>query len=221
MTQLEPQDIMELERRDEQQILAEIQGKVIDEMVYRFTSGGRQVVGISWVGIKELARQYGRIDVELLELRETEDAWIAVVKARDTERGNGMLGVSTQPKTMETRKGPQPDPFALQKAMSKAQRNAIRALIPETFMKTVIQEWLSQQQRGEPRPPVKPRRDAIAEELQALGLDPTELHVEEKPGRLTIKPHPSLSPEDWKRYDQVFSKHGRWIPAKQAWEVRL
>jgi len=57
---LRPEDFVELERRDEEQILAEIQGQVIEEMVYSFKNKtGRTITGLSWVGIKEIARRCG------------------------------------------------------------------------------------------------------------------------------------------------------------------
>jgi len=159
-------DFMELERRDEEQILAEIQGQVIEEMVYSFPSGGRTVTGLSWVGIKEIARRYGKIDVDPVRLEDTGDAWIVVVKARDLERGTGILGVSTQPKSMKARGETVEDPFALQKATSKAQRNAIRSLIPETFLKAVITEWLKAKKnpgaRREPQQEPRKRVEAQA-----------------------------------------------------------
>jgi len=185
-------DFMELERRDEEQILAEIQGQVIEEMVYQFPMGGRTVTGISWVGTKEVARRYGKIDIEPMEIRETPDAWIVIVKGRDLEKGYGLLGVSTCPKLRKKRDGSEePNPFALQTAASKAQRNAIRNLIPETFIKTVIAEWLKakkhpsrQPARREPpkrvdaKATVKPRRQPpVVDPIGSAEDDPDVNHV--------------------------------------------
>jgi len=202
-----------------------------------FNSRGRTVTGLSWVGIKEIARRYGKVDVDLVEIRDTPEAWIAVVKARDREKGTGILGVSTQPKIMETGEGPQPDPFSLQKAMSKAQRNAIRALIPETFMKTVIREWLAQQRGGPRRPrraPPKAKeqrhpRDAeptleerVVAALADRGLTTYELEMVRQDGKLMV-----IHPGDWtnKRlteYASALDKAGItpiYHEELQAWEV--
>jgi len=238
---LRPEDFEEFERRDEEQILAEIQGRVIEEMVYSFRSGGRTVTGLSWVGVKEIARRYGQVDVDLVEIRDTPEAWVAVVKARDRERGTGILGVSTQAKVMDTREGPRPDPFALQKAMSKAQRNAIRALIPETFIKTVVQEWLEMQgraprrpQRRAPQAPENPPqqrhpRDAeptleerVLAALADQGLTTYELDMIRQDGKLLV-----IHPGDWtnKRlteYASALAMAGLtpiYYAAKNAWEV--
>jgi len=236
---LRPEDFAEFEKRDEQQILAEIQGQVIEEMVYSFNSRGRTITGLSWVGIKEIARRYGKVDVDLVEIRDTPEAWIAVVKARDREKGTGILGVSTQPKIMETRDGPQPDPFALQKATSKAQRNAIRALIPETFIKTVIQEWLAQQ-RGGPRrprravpkpqeqrpPPDAGSQDTLEERVVAAladqGLTTYELDLIHRDEKLWLR-HPETWPRDTlSKYASALAKAGItpiYHEELQAWEV--
>ena len=39
---------------DEEQVLAELQGHYLTEFVYSFKAGGRDVIGLSWAGIKEL-----------------------------------------------------------------------------------------------------------------------------------------------------------------------
>lgn len=130
-----------MERRDEEQIELEIRGHVINEMVYRFETGGKEVVGLSWVGTKELARRHGHISVEAIDITEDDHYFTVQAKARDIEKNVTMIGVSRQFKKMNTKlKGWIDDEFALQKATSKAQRNAIRALIPETYITAVIAE---------------------------------------------------------------------------------
>ena len=133
-TSLSPEAYELLDRRDEEQILAEIKGNIITEMFYSFPLDGRTVTGVSWVGTKEIARQYGGIDVEFIRVEETEDCFAAVVKARDTRRGTSLLGTASQAKVVQTRSGERVDRFAYTKAVSKAQRNAIRAIIPERFL---------------------------------------------------------------------------------------
>jgi len=131
-----------MEKRDEAQILAEIQGEVIEEYFYKV----KDKTAISWIGVKELARQYGRLDTELVEMRETEDSWIVVIKAKDIEKGSGMLGTSVQSK-IDQYNG-EPDEFCLQKAFSKAQRNALKSLLPESLFAAALDEWQSEQGKG-------------------------------------------------------------------------
>jgi hypothetical protein len=63
------------------------------------------------------------------------------MKATDTRRGTSLLGTATQPKIMSTRGGEKPDRFAYTKAVSKAQRNAIRAIIPERFLVEMYEQF--------------------------------------------------------------------------------
>lgn len=131
-----------MDKRDDEQIISEIQGRVLDEYVYSFPGHHGEVVGLSWAGVKEVARRMGNISIEEIKITETEDTYRVLAKAKDTVRGITMYGVSEVSKTMTLRDGRVvPDTFALQKAVSKAQRNAIRALIPETVIKTMIDEF--------------------------------------------------------------------------------
>jgi len=45
-----------MERRDDEQILAELQGRFLDEYVYEISQDGHQVTGLSWIGTKEASR---------------------------------------------------------------------------------------------------------------------------------------------------------------------
>jgi hypothetical protein len=149
---------LEMEKRDEEQVLQELQGNIIQEMFYE--ARDNKVV-ISWVGIKEIARRYGGI--EMCDPREAlitdfPDFFMVTVKATDTKNHYSMLGASTQLKLMDVHAldsakkwiknddgswkfNKEPDPFCIQKAMSKAQRNAIRALIPEAYFAQMISTW--------------------------------------------------------------------------------
>ena len=127
-----------MEKKDENQILAELQGAYLDKFVYSFKQGNKDVVGISWAGIKEIAYRIGEIDTVIEKYEETEDSYIFIVKA--TNKGVGSrLGVSQQPKQFSNGKL---DPFALQKALSKAQRNAIRGVIPEATIEQYLKTFM-------------------------------------------------------------------------------
>jgi len=143
-TELTTVDYQTLDQLDEQQIVAELQGALLDQYVYSFESGGRKVVGLSWAGVKAVAAKLGPIACDLLELRDTGDTYLVVVKATAPD-GTTRIGAAEQPKTQQTKRGEQPDPFALPKAVSKAQRNAIRALLPETLITEMVRVYLEQQ----------------------------------------------------------------------------
>ena len=59
-------------------------------------------------------------------MKKTEDSWIATVKAVDTITGSSRFGAFAQAK----KNGSRPDPYAFTKAIHKAQRNAIKQLLP-------------------------------------------------------------------------------------------
>jgi len=145
----EPTDFQALERLDEAQIVAELQGAVLDTYVYSFQSGGRVVTGLSWAGVKAVAAKIGAIQCDLLQLITADDAYICVVKATAPDQSS-RIGAAEQAKTFQGK----PDPFALPKAISKAQRNAIRALLPESLIAEVVKMRAEQAKAlpAQPRP---------------------------------------------------------------------
>lgn len=126
-----------MEREDETQIAEELRGQFIDKMVYSFQQGNNTIVGLSWIGVKEVARRMGGITILDIQVQESQEFFTVICKARDEARKLEMGGASRQAKMANWGE----DKFALQKAMSKAQRNAIRSLIPETLIATCIDEF--------------------------------------------------------------------------------
>lgn len=180
MSEEESREYAIMERADEKQILAELQGRYLEEFVYHFEVGGRRITGLSWAGVKECAIRLGGIDVVNCDIQDKSDCWVVVCRAVDKIRGNSMFGASTQAKTLKRKDGSEePDLFALQKAMSKAQRNAIRALIPELFIKTFINRYM------ESRAPKK----VSAEEVEPI-TKPSEVP------RASPETIPEFNPED-------------------------
>ena len=136
-----------MEVLDEEQIVNEMKGHVIDKYFYEFSG----VVGISWAGIKWVSRKLSDqghgIDICDLQTTSTNDAYEVIAIAQDINTKERRYGASTQAKMMQLRDGSEkPDPFALQKAISKAQRNAIRNFIPEIAIQEGYKEW---KQRGQ------------------------------------------------------------------------
>ena len=131
-----------LERRDETQILEEFKGNVIEEYVYDFDVGGRHVTGLSYAGVKAIALKMGGIHVDEPILVDYGSYWLCKVKAKDMQRDMEMWGVATQPKKIQLRNGNEiNDDFCIQKVVSKAERNALRKLFPETLVIEMINEW--------------------------------------------------------------------------------
>src|SRR4030042_588825 len=135
-----------INKRDDEQVLIEIQGGFMEEFVYSFPTKEGKVTGLSWVGTKEVARQMGNISVEDCDIMETDNTFRVKCRAKDIKRNVTMFGVAEQSKKMKLRSGDeQVDLHALSKAVSRAQRHDIRGLIPEVSVKKMIEQYLSKE----------------------------------------------------------------------------
>lgn len=157
-----------LDRHDEDLIVQELQRRVVKTMLYDFTQAGSRLVDLSSKGVNECIRLMNRtgkcairVLPTMLSIEETiEDGeeWVtATVYAEDAKTQQGHFGTASQPKRMKVRsstaeryrrEGKQIgaddtvwDKFARAKAMSKAQRNALAAHIPETMRQTLIAQY--------------------------------------------------------------------------------
>lgn len=138
-------EFQQMERYDEAQVVQEIEGHVVlKQYFYELKNGA---IGISWIGIKALSSYMSKngmpISIVHVEREETEDAFRYTATARLLTTGEERIGVSEQPKIMKTSAGEVKDPFALQKALSKAQRNALRIFLPESAIEAAYQRWKS------------------------------------------------------------------------------
>ncbi len=124
---------------DDQAIIELMTGQTIQDYVYSFKQGGRTVEGLTLAGINEAANRRGGIQVEEIEYEERENSWIATAKAVDTITGSSRYGAYEQLKMS----GGRPDPFAFTKAIHKAQRNAIKQLIPVPVIREVLNFYLN------------------------------------------------------------------------------
>ena len=124
---------------DDQAIVELMTGQTIQDYVYSFKQGGRTVEGLTLAGINEAANRRGGIQVEEINYEERDNSWIATAKAVDTITGSSRFGAYEQPKT----NGNRPDPFAFTKAIHKAQRNAIKQLIPVPVIREVLNFYLN------------------------------------------------------------------------------
>jgi hypothetical protein len=131
-----------INQRDDEQVLLELRGGFLDEFVYSFPTKEGRVTGLSWAGVKEVARQMGNISITDLDITETDTTYRVKAKAKDMDRNVTMFGVTEQTKQLMLRTGEtQADTHALSKCVSRAQRNAIRGLIPEMFIKEMIEKY--------------------------------------------------------------------------------
>jgi len=144
--EIEPFAIME--RADEEQILAELMGNFLDEFVYEFEQQGHKVTGLSLAGVRETVRYMNKNGMARISISDREpkvreeDDWIEVwVYAKDELNGSGAWGIKRQVKKYVSGRI---NEFAMEQALSKAQRNAQRALIPENYVKEMITKFKGQ-----------------------------------------------------------------------------
>lgn len=137
------EEIRVAEKTDEALIEAELRGEVLDLMAYRSRDGKTT---LSWAGVKHLAwmaEQRGNpLSIERIEyLEDKGEYYQCLVWAKNLKTGTMRPGISTQMKKTTVRGQTVDDEFAIQKVLSKAQRNALRALIPEVEAAEIIADW--------------------------------------------------------------------------------
>ena len=134
-----------LDQVDDQAIVEMMTGQAIQDYVYSFKQGGKTVEGLTLAGINEAANRRGGIQVDDVQYEEREQSWLAIAKATDTVTGSSRYGAYEQAKRMGNRE----DPFAFTKAVHKAQRNAVKQLLPVAVIKEVLNFYLHRQAGGE------------------------------------------------------------------------
>lgn len=139
-SQLPVEVFHEMERRDENQILAEMRGEIIEDLVYSIDIQGRRVTNLSYAGVKEAIRRRGNIEILEIRTEENADEIRALVRVRDHENRIDVLGASSAEKKK---------PFAYTLAVNKAERNAFAKLVPAKWLAVLIDEYL---QRKQPKP---------------------------------------------------------------------
>ncbi len=130
-----------LDQVDDQAIVEMMTGQAIQDYVYSFKQGGKTVEGLTLAGINEAANRRGGIQVEDVRYEERDQSWLAIAKATDTVTGSSRYGAYEQSKRMGSRE----DPFAFTKAVHKAQRNAVKQLLPVAVIKEVLNFYLHRQ----------------------------------------------------------------------------
>jgi hypothetical protein len=215
----EPKDFyIELDRRDQQQIVMAAMGDVVDELFY--TVHGQKA--LSWEGINTAAYIMGDIEIdpwvewERIEMFGDRFYWSATVRARNTRFGLSSLGIAETPELMdvydrdernnkipvpdkpgEFKKHLEPDEFCRRKALSKAQRNAKRAVMPTAVLKKWLQYFIELKlfQKGtrteKPGIPFKPK--TVDAEYQVLGDLKPEKENEKKVAKKAEKKKVQLS----------------------------
>lgn len=189
------------ELADDEQIQGEILGKMLDVAVYTFTpSTGKPVFGLSSKGVREAVRLINRNPKSGMKIILRDDRCFVEEKefngqkgilvrtyAVDMVSGSGNWGVKFEAFKTHTRSGTIDNTFVMEKALTKAQRNAMDGLIPLELKVKMIEKFKEKGsiQKIEPpkeivRPrelkPTTPERTvAIIEQLIETTNEPEEL----------------------------------------------
>ncbi len=144
------------ELADDAMIEQDMMGVVAPFWVYKFQQDGKEVVGLSTKGVNEIVRRLGqsakynckiRLNPQYIVKEEKEydgEKGIEVsVYAEDLITGNSAWGVKFEAYTKKKRDGSTyKNTFAVEKALSKAERNAKKKLISEALAVVMIQQIL-------------------------------------------------------------------------------
>lgn len=156
-----------MERLENEDILQELRGEMIETLVYEFTGhDGRRVMGLSKAGVDWVASEMAmkgevlrELDFQLLPDSENVTAVVKAGRFAVSQDGREVLletvfGTKRQPRRREVYvrdkdgepvieeghplKRTEDDPFVIEVAMMKAARNAKRRLMPESLIARVI-----------------------------------------------------------------------------------
>lgn len=143
----------ELDRQDEEIVVRQIAGEMVETMAYEFQMDGKPQRGLSIVGVSEATRAYTeqrnvQVDVSMPVFRKTTDGEgepvyecdVKAVALRNGVQINANLGTAEQRIFPKKKNGEVYfDPMARRKALSKAQRNAKLRLLPVELVTTMLQ----------------------------------------------------------------------------------
>jgi len=212
---------LEMDRQDQLQIVAEAMGDVVEELVY--VVQGKK--GLSYKGVNLIAFYMGDIGVEpwvdwqQIQM-DNQMYWSATVQGYNKRYNLTALGTAEVPEQMQVydrneKGGKIPDGrgefkshlefdrFCRRKALSMAQRNAKRAVMPEAMIKKWLDYFWDKKQGRDVKPPFKPK---------AVDADFTVIEKEgkKKPKKKLGKKKPETKKAGWFTPDEAPAK----VPAE-------
>ena len=116
--------------------LAGVNAETLKKYLYTFKSRGEEVVDVTQDGINHIAQCAG-VSSEDVEILHEDDVSITVKATAINQHGVRHIGMIREDKF---NKSGYPNPFALQNAVSKAQRNAKKGLLPMTWVRDLIKQ---------------------------------------------------------------------------------
>lgn len=134
-----------MDRQDLEQAMAEIRGEVLEQFVYVVKGGKKQ---LSYAGIKEAARLYRNVHFGATATPLPDGSWLITSYAHnlaDNTRVDYPLPYPAfDPSNVE-------ESIAYRANLSKSIRNALAAVLPVTYLNTMITRWM-EQRGGSGRP---------------------------------------------------------------------
>lgn len=132
-----------MEAEDEKQIVnAELFEESVKALVYTPTQGP---MTLTITGVFEAARRYKNIQFGIISSEKTQDGWLVKAWARNLADNIYNEAIVEQPFRIPMgQQGLVKDPFALQKAQSKAKRNAVRQVIPINYFYAMLKRFLEE-----------------------------------------------------------------------------
>jgi hypothetical protein len=122
-------------------IVSSVMARADAELIYSFDQGGSKVVGLTVYGVFEVAREMNQRGLSRIAISDREptvidtDEYVEVrVYAHDALSGGGAWGIKREAKW----NGTKPTGHSVERALSKAQRNAVNRIIPAHLAKAVI-----------------------------------------------------------------------------------
>jgi hypothetical protein len=170
-----------MDKADEAQIIAEAQGmpaEVAEQLVYRFRdSNGKEITGLSWVGTKETAYQLARKEKDVIVIEKVEfqpdpedkEYVLFTAYAKELRTGRTAIGFKSQWRKMKAKGAIVQNTFWFEQGASKAKRNAMQELLPVTFIKQMIAQFLK---KGNVLELSAPKEIAVPTENEAGVLKP-------------------------------------------------
>lgn len=143
---------------DDEAIEAELMGKAMENYVYSFNQDGKTVTGMTVAGVNETSRQLTKkkdsgikiriipdsIKIERNVEEDGQKGVSVILLAENMLTGETGIGAKFEPYMKKGKKGAYANTFALEKAVSKAERNAKRKLIPERMAIEMIKKFVKQ-----------------------------------------------------------------------------
>lgn len=154
---IEVRPFLVMDKEDEKQILAEMKGEIIKSYVYSYDDKkGKKVEGLSMAGINAMSIHMAETGhpIRVLDQWITEDdryykAIVKVGRFSIKEDGTEILldtGLGTKRQSKEFKPGVD-NPFAFELAVSKAERNARKKLMPEKIIIEMMKVYKKQPHR--------------------------------------------------------------------------